>query len=289
MKDLLIQQKIHKALSGKSKMPETMKEAEWEEMDETAASAIRLNLSDEVLNNINVEDCTTAEEIWKRLEELYMAKNLSNKLYLKKELYSLRMSESTDMLQHLSKFNSLISQLLQFKVTFDDEDKAILLLASLPSSYENLMTTLLYGKDTLKFEQVSGSLLSYNKTNKVASNESQALVTENRGRNKGRMSRPQNDKSRGRSKSRSKDYACYHCGKPGHMKKNCRVLKREQGNQKKEESKNTTAPVTCSDEDVAVVVEECLHVGDQMIEWVVDTAASYHATPNRELFSTYKT
>ena len=133
-------------------MPETMKEAEWEEMDETAASAIRLNLSDEVLNNINVEDCTTAEEIWKRLEELYMAKNLSNKLYLKKELYSLRMSESTDMLQHLSKFNSLISQLLQFKVTFDDEDKAILLLASLPSSYENLMTTLLYGKDTLKFE-----------------------------------------------------------------------------------------------------------------------------------------
>ena len=94
MKDLLIQQKIHKALSGKSKMPKTMKEAEWEEMDKTVASAIRLNLSDEVLNNINVEDCTTAEEIWNRLEELYMAKNLSNKLYLKKELYSMRMSEN---------------------------------------------------------------------------------------------------------------------------------------------------------------------------------------------------
>ena len=56
-------------LSGKSKMLETMKEDEWEEMDETTASAIRLNLSDEVLNNINVEDCTTTEEIWKRLEE----------------------------------------------------------------------------------------------------------------------------------------------------------------------------------------------------------------------------
>ena len=25
-----------------------------------------------------------------------------------------------------------------------------------------------------------------------------------------------------------------------------------------------------------------------MIEWVVDTEASYHATPNRELFNTYK-
>ena len=102
------------------------------------------------------------------------------------------MPENVDVLQHLSKFKSLVSQLLQFKVTFDDEDKAILLLESLPSSYENLMTTLLYGKDTLKFEQVLGSLLSYNKTNKVANNESQTLVT----KNKGRMSRPQNDRSR---------------------------------------------------------------------------------------------
>ena len=74
------------------------------------------------------------------------------------------------------------------------------------------------------------------------------------------------------------------------MKKNCRVWKREQnqGNQKKEEKKNTTTPVTCSDEDFAVVVEEYLHVGDQMIEWVVDTTASYHVMPNRELFNTYK-
>ena len=55
MKGILIQQKVHKALSGKSKI--------------LAASAIRLNLSDEVLNNINVEDYTTTEEIWKRLEK----------------------------------------------------------------------------------------------------------------------------------------------------------------------------------------------------------------------------
>ena len=76
-----------------------------------------------------------------------------------------------------------------------------------------MMTTLLYGKDTLKFEHVSVSLLFYNKTSKVASNESQALVTENRGRSKSRTLRSQNDKSRGRLKSRAKDYVCYHCGK----------------------------------------------------------------------------
>ena len=100
-----------------------------------------------------------------------MAKNLSIKLYLK-ELYSLRMLENTNALQHLSKFNGLVSQLLPFQITFGDEDKAMLLLAS--QSYKNLVTTtLLYGKDTLKFEQVSGSLLSYNETSRVTSNESQ--------------------------------------------------------------------------------------------------------------------
>ena len=61
------------------------------------------------------------------------------------------------------------------------------------------MTTLSYGKDTFKFEEVSGSLLSYNKKSKVASNESQALVIKNRDRR--------------RLKSRGKDYVCYHCGK----------------------------------------------------------------------------
>ena len=79
-------------------MPETMKEAKWQEMDEIAANSIRLNLSDEVQNNINVEDCTTVKEIWKRLEELYTGKNLSNKLYLKKELYSLLRPKNTDAL-----------------------------------------------------------------------------------------------------------------------------------------------------------------------------------------------
>ena len=152
------------------------------------------------------------------------------------------------------------------------------------------MTTLLYRKDNLKFELLLGSLLSYNKTRKVTNNESQTLVTKNRGRRKGKMSRPHDDKSKGRLKARGKDYACYHCGKQGHMKKNYRVLNREQnqGNQKKEENKKTTTPVTCSDEDTIVFVKECLYVGDQMIEWVVDTAASYHVMQNRELFITYK-
>ncbi|KAF8391931.1 hypothetical protein HHK36_022271 [Tetracentron sinense] len=46
-----------------------------------------------------------------------------------------------------------------------------------------------------------------------------------------------------------------------------------------------------SSEDVVVLSfgeKECFHVVDQDIEWVLDTAASYHATPNKEFFTSYK-
>ena len=108
MNDLLIQQGVHKALLGKEKKPEMMKDVEWVEMDvewvemdEKVASAIRLNLGDEVIHNIL--EAKTAKEVWIKLEGLYMWKNLMNKLYVKKQLYSLHMKEGSELLEHLNR------------------------------------------------------------------------------------------------------------------------------------------------------------------------------------------
>ena len=101
MKHLLIQQGVHKALLGKEKKPEMMKDVEWVEMDEKATSAIHLNLGDEVIHNIL--EAKTAKEVWKKLEGLYMRKNLMNKLYVKKQLYSLHMKEGSELLEHLNR------------------------------------------------------------------------------------------------------------------------------------------------------------------------------------------
>ena len=87
MKDLLIQQGVHKALLGKEKKPEMMKDVERVEMDEKAASAIRLYLGDKVIHNIL--EAKIAKEVWEKLEGHSMRKNLTNKLYVKKQLYSL--------------------------------------------------------------------------------------------------------------------------------------------------------------------------------------------------------
>jgi len=53
-------------------------------------------------------DKETPTEFWSRLET-YMTKSLSNKLYLKKQLYKLRLKKGTAVLEHLNFFNKVIS------------------------------------------------------------------------------------------------------------------------------------------------------------------------------------
>jgi len=81
-----------------------------------------------------------------------MTKSLSNKLFMKKQLYSLKMKECTSILQHLNAFNRILSDLLALKDKLEEEEKALLLLSSFPLSYDHLATTIMYGKETLELK-----------------------------------------------------------------------------------------------------------------------------------------
>nr|GEY90817.1 retrovirus-related Pol polyprotein from transposon TNT 1-94 [Tanacetum cinerariifolium] len=48
--------------------------------------------------------------------------------------------------EHIYKFNKLIGDLANIDVDIDDKDQALMLLTSLPSSYDNFVETLLYGR-----------------------------------------------------------------------------------------------------------------------------------------------
>ena len=77
---------------------------------------------------------------------LYLIKSVSNKLYFKKQLYRLHMKEGRAVLEHLNFFNKVISELLTIDVKINKEDKALILLSSLPESYDHIVTTMLYIK-----------------------------------------------------------------------------------------------------------------------------------------------
>ena len=51
---------------------------------------------------------------------------------------------------------------------FKEEDMALILLNSLPKSYDNLVSTLMWGKETLELEEITRALLSFNQRKKAS-------------------------------------------------------------------------------------------------------------------------
>jgi len=124
-----------------------MSEDEKEELEMKAHNAIQLCLADEVLWEVVDED--TAAGLWLKLESLYMTKSLTNKLYLKQRLFTLRMKEGMLIKDYLDELNKILMDLKNINVRIDEEDQALILLCSLSPSFENFVNSLLYGRDTL--------------------------------------------------------------------------------------------------------------------------------------------
>ena len=78
---------LWKALKGKNALPGTLSDEEKEDLLERAHSAILLSLGDEVLREIADEE--TATGLWLKLESRYMTKSLTNRLYMKQQLYTI--------------------------------------------------------------------------------------------------------------------------------------------------------------------------------------------------------
>ena len=90
MKNVLIQQRLIDALLCEKKLT-IMEEKDWRLFQMQMVSTICLYLTDDVVIHVLNEIFPTA--IWTKLEEMYMAKSLTNALFFWKHFYQLRMSE----------------------------------------------------------------------------------------------------------------------------------------------------------------------------------------------------
>ena len=127
--------------SGKS----IISDDNWEELDLKVANTIRLCLAKNVL--ANVQRISSAKELWERLEELflYQAKTVYNRFYLKDQFHKLQITKGMKISDHLGALNGVVDELEAIGVKIDDEDKALKLIWSLPSSYAHMKPILMHG------------------------------------------------------------------------------------------------------------------------------------------------
>ena len=144
-----------------------------------------MTLSRNVAFNIIKKKTTIG--LLKALANVYEKPAASNKVHLIRRLFNLWMAKGALVVQHLNELNIVTTQLSLVGIEFDEEVQALLLLSSLPKSWNVIVTTMssLTGSNKLKFDDVRDLLLSEEIRRKESSESSTSPVlhTESRGRN----------------------------------------------------------------------------------------------------------
>ena len=108
----------------------------------------------------------------------------------------------------------------------------MLMLCSLPDSWDHLVMAIRSITTTFKLKDVVGSLLFEHMQRKSSEMAKEALVARGRTTEKGKKKdKKGKSKSPGRSKSPSKKSKakCWNCGKPGHLRRDCKEEKKKKG------------------------------------------------------------
>jgi hypothetical protein len=135
MQAVLVHDDLDEALEGFGQKDKEAWTPDEEGKDRKALSMIHLQF----LNNI-LQECLeekSAAALWLKLESICMQKDLTSKMHIKIKLFTHKLQEGGSVLMHISVFKEIVADLMSVEVKFDDEHLALLLLCSLPASYNN--------------------------------------------------------------------------------------------------------------------------------------------------------
>ena len=112
-------------MEGKTKNQGSMPNEESDLLDRKALGSIQLCLSP--LVTFNITKAKTTKYLMKTLATLYEKPSASNKVFLMKCLFNMKMVEGGYVADHLNEFNTITSQLSYVNVNFDEEIRALLM------------------------------------------------------------------------------------------------------------------------------------------------------------------
>lgn len=247
----------------------------WLNKDKMAKSDLILSISPNELQQIR--GCVTSREIWLKLESIHASKGPARKATLLKQLMLQRLQEGDDVRQHLLKFFDAVDKLNVMGVQINEDLLSIMLLYSLPASYENFRCAIeshdkLPNAEALKVKIIEESEARIQKSH----NATDAMVAWKDKKKKRYTPKKENiDKSESeRRENFKKTVRCYNCQKLGHKSVNC--FKKKEEREEKAATANDVFHVSNEKQDV--------DTKQNNIGWRLDSGCTSHISKDETMF-----
>lgn len=239
--------------------------------------------------------CTTASEMWQKLNAVYDLKSEENLSLVQKQFFELKWEVSESVAHNLSKVEQLGSKMKSLGSKVPDSMLLSRILSILPSKFYHFHSAWDSVDETKKtIDNLTARLMSEEMrmhNHGIADEENIALVTKSKPANSKQFSHQKGNKDFNGKKNHN--VTCYNCGKKGHFKKDC--LGCYTCGAKGHLSRNCFKRKDVQNGDSRNAAEaekrEALLVSSKDVDndfWVIDSGASDHMTNHREWFSSYE-
>ena len=230
--------------------------------------------------------------VWKKLSDQFQKKMLANKLVLRRRLHSLRLKEGDLVQEHVKAMTEIFNELAVIGEEISEEDRVVYLLASLPKSFNALVTALEANAEVPRMEIVTERLL--NEERKQRDHETSVS-------SEGALAAKRHTKWRSPIK-------CYRCHKSGPVQRNCPERVDHSSDRTRQSSVNTVktkdkqrekkhvinkVEVTESDSesDIGLVTTSQVLVAKGTLKpnhWIIDSGATCHICNDEQMFTELK-
>lgn len=242
---------------------------QWEKRDKMAKADLILSIQPSELKQ--VRGCETAHGIWVKLGSIYASKGPARKATLLKQLMLQKLEEGGDVREHRNKCFDAVDKLESMKVTINGDLLSIMLLYSLPISFENFRCAIESRDDLPTAEILKIKIIEESEARKQTSGD---VIVDVMNADKS-MNRPRWHKG-----NKSKKIKCYICGKPGHTAKKC--FKRNSN-----ESQHINQPTANTVEDsyaISHTVTDNEGSSEVKKAWILDSGCTAHLCGDLSLF-----